>query len=337
MNREILDQIVRDGNRIFATRGKVTVGTIDERSNPGSTTYRIELLLGEERHAIYVKTLIPGRGATEKIKEDVLKEYEVLCSLYDGFADMPGVSVVRPLAVFPEYRTIVTEEAPGPTLQHRLARATRPWASSDDSGKAGRSCYLAGKWLNKFQQLTYRGNSPFSAGDIVDYCNVRLCDLVARPDSGVNDSLQEKLSDCIEAMSRQAKQQENTVAGCHNDFAPHNMIAQDNHLCVLDFGFFNYDSTIYDVCRFWHRLETFKTDPLVSSSRITEYQESFLLGYEHTVDRNASAFRLAEVRFVLSSMCTLLKGGSRSFVKRQVDSYMYRKYLRWLNKSCAIF
>jgi hypothetical protein len=337
MNREILDQIVRDGNRIFDTGGKVTVGKIDECSNPGSTTYRVELFVGEERYSIYVKILIPGRGATEKIKEDVLKEYEVLRSLYEGFAGISHISVVRPLAVFPDYRAIVTEEARGPTLQHRLSSATRIWASSHDSDKAGRSCYLAGKWLNKFQQLTYQGNGPFSAGDLVDYCNVRLCDLVARPESGVSDSLQQKLSDCIEAMSRQAKQQQNTVAGCHNDFAPHNMIAQDNHLCVLDFGFFNYDSTIYDVCRFWHRLETFKTDPLVSGGRITEYQESFLLGYEHTVDRNASAFRLAEVRFVLSSMCTLLKGGSRSFVKRQVDSYMYRKYLRWLNKSCARF
>ena len=335
MNREILDQIVRDGNRIFDASGKVTVGKIDEFSNPGSTTCRVELFVGEARYSIYVKILIPGRGVTEKIKEDVFKEYGVLQSLYEGFAGISHISVVRPLAVFPDYRAIVTEEARGPTLQHRLSRATRIWASSHDSDKAGRSCYLAGKWLNKFQQLTYKGNAPFSAGDLVDYCNVRLCDLVARPESGVNDSLQQKLSDCIEAMSRQAKQQQNTVAGCHNDFAPHNMIAQDNHLCVLDFGFFNYDSTIYDVCRFWHRLETFKTDPLVSSRRITEYQESFLLGYEHTVDRNASAFRLAEIRFVLSSMCTLLKGGSRSFVKRQVDSYVYRKYLRWLKQTCT--
>ena len=199
MNREILDKIVHEGNRIFSTGGKVTVGKIDEFINPGSTTCRMELFLGEERRAIYVKTLIPGRGATEKIKEDVLKEYEVLRSLYEGFAGMSHISVVRPLAVFPEYRTIVTEEAPGPTLQHRLARATRIWASSHDSDKAGRSCYLAGKWLNKFQQLTYKGNSPFSADDIVDYCNVRLRDLVARPESGVNDSLQQKLSDCIEA------------------------------------------------------------------------------------------------------------------------------------------
>ena len=335
MNREILNRIVREGSRIFSTDGKVTVGKIDECCNPGSTTYRVELFLGEERHAIYVKVLVPGRGATERIKEDVLKEYEVLCSLYEGFTGISDISVVRPVAVFPEYRALVTEEAPGPTLQHQLARATRPWASSSDSGKADRSCYLAGKWLNKFQQLTYKGNSPFSAGHIVDYCNVRLSDLAARPDSGVNDSLQKKLSDCIEAMSIQATQQENTVAGCHNDYAPHNMIAQDNHLCVLDFGFFNYESTIYDVCRFWHRLETFKTDPLVSSSRITEYQESFLLGYEHTVDRNASAFRLAEVRFVLSSMCTLLRGGSRSFVKRQVDLYVYRTYLRWLKQTCT--
>jgi hypothetical protein len=335
MNRELLDQIVRESKRIFAIDGEVTVGKMDECSNPGSTTYRMELFLGEERHAIYVKTLIPGRGATEKIKEDVLKEYEILCSLYDGFAGMPDISVVRPLAVFPEHRALATEEAPGPTLQHRLARATRPWVSSNESGLASRSCFLAGKWLNKFQQLTDRGNSPFSADDIVDYCNTRLCDLVARPESGVNDSLQGKLSDCIGAMSRQAKQQENTIAGCHNDFAPHNMIAQDDHLYVLDFGFFNYDSTIIDVCRFWHRLETFKADPLVSSRRITAYQQSFLLGYEHTVDRNTSAFRLAEIRFVLSSMCTLLKGGSRSFVKRQVDSYVYRKYLRGLQQTCA--
>jgi hypothetical protein len=337
MNREILDEIVCSGNRFFSIGGKVKVGKIEEFINPGSTTNRIELFLGEERRAIYVKTLIPGRGATEKIKEDVVKEYEVLSTLYDGFSGMSHISVVRPIAVFPEYGAIATEEAPGPTLQHRLARATRPWASGHDSDKAGRCCYLAGKWLNKFQQLTYKGNSPFSAGDILDYCNVRLSDLGTRPESGVDDSLRQKISVYIEELSRQATQQENTVAGCHNDYAPHNMIAQDNHLCVLDLGFFNYDSTIYDVCRFWHRLETFKADPLVSNRRITDYQENFLLGYEHRVDRNASAFRLAKCRFVLSSMCTLLKGGTRSFVRRQLDSYLYRKYLSWLKKECARF
>ncbi|MGB5306998.1 MAG: phosphotransferase [Gammaproteobacteria bacterium] len=295
----------------------------------------MELFLGEERRAIYVKTLIPGRGATEKIKEDVQKEYDILRKLYEGFAGMSHISVVRPLAVFPEYRTIVTEEAPGPTLQHRLARATRIWASSHDSDKASRSCYLAGKWLSKFQQLTYRGNNPFSADDIVDYCDIRLRDLGARPESGVNDGLQQKISACIDALSRQATKENNIVAGCHNDYAPHNMIAQDDHLYVLDLGFFTYDSTIYDVCRFWHRLETFKTDPLVSNSRISDYQESFLLGYAHVVNRDTSVFRLAECRFVLSSMCTLLKGGTRSFVRRQVDLHLYRKYLSWLKQECG--
>jgi len=328
---------VREGNRIFPTGGKATVGKINEFVNPGSTTYRVELFLGEERRSIYVKILIPGRGETEKIKEDVVKEYETLSRLYDGFSGMSHISVVRPVAVFPEYRAIATEEAPGPTLQHRLARATRPWASSHDSDKAGRCCYLAGKWLNKFQQLTYRGNGPFSAGDMVDYCNVRLRDLGSRPESGVNDSFRKKISGYIEEMSRQAAQQENTVAGCHNDYAPHNMIAQDNHLCVLDLGFFSYDSTIFDVCRFWHRLETFKADPLVSDRRITDYQESFLLGYGQRVDRGVSAFRLAECRFVLSSMCTLLKGSPRSFVRRQLDSHLYRTYLSWLKKECANF
>ena len=335
MNPEILEKIVHEGDRIFETGGRVAVGEIDEFSNPGSTTYRIELLLDGERRAIYVKALIPGRGATETIKEDVQKEYDVLCSLYDGFKDMPDISVVRPIAVFPEHRVIATEEAPGPTLQQLLSRATRFWSSSRDSGNAGRSCYLAGKWLNKFQQLTHRGNHPFSAGDIMHYCHVRLSDLGARPGSGINDSLQHDISKWIEAVSRQACQEDNAVAGCHNDFAPHNMIAQDNHLSVLDLGFFSYDSTLYDVCRFWHRLETFKADPLVSSSRVRNYQESFLRGYEHSVDRSASVFRLAECRFVLSSMCTLLKDCPGSFIRRQADSHLYRNYLSWLKKTCV--
>jgi len=335
MNRKILEHIVREGNRVFSTGGSITVGKIDEFTNPGSTTCRVELLLGEERRAIYVKTLVAGRGATEKIKEDVLKEYQILCSLYEGFAGNPHVSVVRPIAVFPEYRAIVTEEAPGPTLQQRLAVATRIWASGGDSDKVSRSCYLAGKWLNKFQQLTLKGDGPFAADDIVNYCSVRLSDLGTRSESGVTHSLQQQVSAWIEVLSRQATQQGNTVAGCHNDFAPHNMIAQDNRLYVLDLGFFSYDSTIYDVCRFWHRLETFKMDPLVPSRRITDYQNSFLRGYEHRVDRDSSTFRLAECRFVLSSMCTLLKAEGRSFARRQIDLYVYRRYFKWLAQQCA--
>ena len=336
MNREILDAILCNVNHYFALDGKVRVGEIKEFINPGSTTCRIELFIGDERRGIYVKTLIPGRGTTERIKEDVRKEYEVLSNLNNAFAGMSNISVVRPIAVFPEHMAIVTEEAPGPTLQHRLSRATRTWANRHESDKTRQSCYLAGKWLNEFQQMTYRGNQPFSADDLVHYCNVRLRDLGARPESGVDNSLQRKVTVHIEEMSRQATQQNNTVAGCHNDYAPHNIIAQDNRLYVLDLGFFNYDSTIYDVCRFWHRLETFKADLLVSNSRITEFQESFLMGYEHSVDRSACAFKLAEYRFILSSMCTLLKGRGRSFLKRQLDSYLYRRYLNWLKKECAL-
>ena len=91
MNRGILEEIVCNGNRIFSIDGKVKVGKIEEFINPGSTTNRIELFLGKEKRAIYVKTLIPGRGATEKIKEDVLKEYEVLRSLYEGFAGISHI------------------------------------------------------------------------------------------------------------------------------------------------------------------------------------------------------------------------------------------------------
>lgn len=335
MDNGILYRIVQEGNRIFAAGGKISVGRIDEFINPGSTTYRVELFLCERKHAIYVKTLIPGQRATEKLKEDVINEYELLCSLYDDYAGMSEISVVRPLAVFPEYGALVTEEAPGPTLQHRLARVTRILISDGYSNIAGKSCYLAGKWLNRFQQLTFKGNSSFLAGDIVNYCNIRLFDMAAKPVSGINKCLQKKISASIEEKSGQAMQQENKVAGCHNDYAPHNMIAQDNRLHVLDLGSFSYDSTIYDVCRFWHRLETFKAYPLVSSTRITDYQQKFLLGYGHSVDRNACAFKLAECRFVLSSMCSLLKGVSRSAIKGQVDSYIYRKYLGWLKREYA--
>ena len=252
MDRDILDHLLREANRYLCLDGTVRTGSIVEYANPGSTTCRVELFVGEQRRVLYAKTLIAGRGLTERIREDVAKEYDVLCRLYASFRDMRGISVVQPLAVFPEYRTIVTLEAPGPTLQYRLAGATRIWASRSETESAGRFCYLAGKWLNRFQQLTYRGETPYAAGDIRDYCDTRLSDLVRRPGSGVDAQMRERVLAWIDGLSGQARRQDNRVAGCHNDYAPHNMIAGDDGLCVLDLGFFNYDSTVYDVCRFWH-------------------------------------------------------------------------------------
>jgi hypothetical protein len=333
MMSEILDEILNKGNQYFSQAGEVSVGESRKFTNPGSTTYRIELLQGNERLVIYVKTLIPGRGVNEKIREDVLKEYDVLSKLYEGFSGMQGISVVKPLAVFPEYSTIVTREAPGPTLQHRLARATRLWASPRKTGRVGRYCYLAGKWLNRFQQLTCQGKVPFSADDIRHYCNIRLSDLVAQPGSGIDERMRQDVLDWIEALSSQTHRQENMVAGCHNDYAPHNMIAGDDRLCVLDLGFFNYDSTVYDVCRFWHRLETFGQDPLVSRRCTGELQERFLAGYGQRVDRTGAVFRLAECRYALSSMCTLQKWNTGSFARRRLNAYLYNSYLDWLKRA----
>ena len=126
------------------------------------------------------------------------------------------------------------------------------------------------------------------------------------------------------------------VAGRHNDYAPHNMIVGDGTLTLLDFGFFDHDSVVYDLCRFWSHLEQMKMGLLARVSAMATYQSRFLEGYGSPVDTEAPLFRIIRCRSVVASMLTLAENGGRLLSLRPEAGRIYRRQRAWLRRECVL-
>ncbi len=335
MHCEIISEVLRNSEEHFNLTGPASLGKVDIQHNPYSDTIRLELFIGSVENVVYIKQVTTAKEEGDPINANVATEFNILRGLYGYYSGQSHLAVVRPIALLPKYNAIVTEEAPGPCLQTLLGRGARIYSSQRDCEVLGRYCFLAGAWLRLFQAFTRKGAGPFRIEDLVKYCDLRLRDLCCYPRSGVDERLRAAVLAYLNDMGQRIDETRNIIAGRHNDYAPHNMIAQNRTLCVLDFGFFDYDSTVYDACRFWYRLETMKVHPLFDSRCLSALQAQFLKAYGDHVNTESAAFKLAKCRFVVVGMAALVDQRSPTAVGNLVKWRLYRKYLAWLKSECT--
>jgi Ser/Thr protein kinase RdoA (MazF antagonist) len=237
--------------------------------------------------------------------------------------------------VFPEEFTIVTEEAPGASLTDLITRSARLFMLDGQQGKLATHCAAAGAWLREFQSVTSRGVGDFDIEALVEYCDIRLDALAAAGCAELEEAFKDKFRTYLRATHERAKSCLNLIVGRHNDFSPHHVFVSQGRISVIDFGFFDHGSHLYDVCRFWFQLERLKLSPLCRTSVVDRLQESFFAGYGTSREACGPGFEMVASRYFLTQLASVAAQRRRDGIRGWMDRRSYRWCLEWLKGRCA--
>ena len=111
-----------------------------------------------------------------------------------------------------------------------------------------------------FQDLPERGPGEFDIDGLLRYCDVRLNSLMASGRPGFSADFRDAVLEHLRTLAGCVEPGVNTIAGRHNDYSPHNIIASGDGITVSDFGFLGTDSPWIPLLLRPCRCGTFSTD-----------------------------------------------------------------------------
>ena len=303
-------------------------------ASPYSSVTRMEMDCGGATKVVYLKQVKAEGIGADAARKRALTEYDRLVSLFAHFAGHKHFAVPRPIAVFPEECAILTEEIPGMQLMGLIGTCAKRYKFRRGQSELQKHCFLAGAWLKEFQSFTTCGSAPFDIDRLRRYCEVRLDTLQQYRRTGVDAEFKRRFAEYLMRKHEESGARLHAISGRHNDFSPHNILVDRGRVGVIDFGFFDYDSALYDVCRFWFQLEQLKSSPLFRSSTIEQLQRSFFEGYGTVIDSRDAAFEMIVSRYFITRLVTMAKEGMRRGLANWVDRRSYRWCLAWLDQRC---
>lgn len=325
---------LEQARRFYDWHGSPAIRTVASLDCAYSSVDRIEIECDGDRRVLYLKRIkLVDIGAAEAARR-VTVEYRALRELSEHFGPHGTWSVPRAVAVDAAERMLLTEAVPGVVLKDLIGRFAKRTSFGRRQRDLEEYCAMSGRWLRQFQSITCRGQGSFNHEGLRDYCARRLETLAHDERSGIDAAFASRFLDYLQRACGSLGDRTDRIVGRHNDFSPHNILVEGKHLSVIDFGFFDHDSYLYDVGKFWFQLECMKASPLYSQQTIERLQASFLSGYGDGIDTADPAFQLVASRYFLTRLVTMRKEGMRVGPRSLIDRRSYSRCLAWLDARC---
>lgn len=326
----LLEQVLERAQGRFGWLSRPTLRRCDDFEGPYSHVSRLTLEADGHAEILYLKRLKHEGLVDEGLKQRTLSEYGSLLRFSSQFQSHPNFRVAHPLAAFPEYAALLMEEAKGTSLMRLIGRSCKRYHPRGRFDQVERYCILAGRWLREFQASTRCDDGRFDLERLIGYCDARFAVLICDPNSGIDEPFRARFEERLRRNYAENRAKVEIIAGCHHDYSPHNILAADRRITIIDLGNFALDSRLYDLCRFWFQLECLKASPVFSRPRITCLQAAFFAGYGEMLDTNDPAFQLVVSAHVLARLGTMTTGGTRGGLKAWIDRRLYQRWLQWL-------
>ena len=297
--------LIADAAGVFHRDEAPVVRRVRRRVHPYSTILHVELAWTSGTRWIYVKIPPAPAERVAIVAARIDMEFRILRELWREFADDAQLGVVQPYGCYREHLAIATVEAPGRTLRRVASRSARRYSLPAQRRALLLHVRLCGTWLRRFQAVTKCAAAPFDTDEMLDYCSTRLTRLASVDPARFGPLLATRVLARLEALTGAVSAGQNPVAGRHNDFAMHNIIAAAGGIRVLDFSMFDHGSTAFDASNFWLGLEILKADPTYSPGLLCRLQDEFLGAYGG-FDPDGPLSVAARCRYSLNRLLTLL-------------------------------
>jgi aminoglycoside phosphotransferase (APT) family kinase protein len=331
-------------------------------ARPYSHVYRLQLVARRQPlpRFVYAKFLAPGakfQADPEKYLTRLETEFQTGRRLHEALRHEREVAVVKPVAYYPKFLAIVSEEAPGESLANVIAREAKLWPAADKLDQLTEYCRRAGQALAAMQKTTVEA-SRFEPAGLLEYIEVRLQRLLESRQVPFSSADRRQIIKFLETALPMIPAEQLGLCGVHSDYAPFNLLACPEKITVVDFTMFKIGSVYNDLTYFYHRLEGYLHKPIYRVPTIRRLQEAFLRGYvEKAGDLKASGrrglaggqewrvaddllFKLLWIKHVVNNYSAVMrqrvvaKGKKISLPAQLFNRHVFRRYNRWLNQFC---
>ena len=270
----------------------------------------------------------------EETSRRVAWAFETMARLYQAMAVAPGLSVVRPLACYPEHLAIVTEGARGVTLLHLLETRARWWPSRHTLQQLSHSVARIGEWMQQFQRVTSADTSSLSLSEMRAYIDDRLRLLVDIPKAAFSADDRRRLLNAFDAIAERVEADAIPSVLAHADFALGNVLVDGGDIVVLDFAAPARGARYHDVSHLFMQLDLLNAKPQFRPSVTRRLQEALLEGFDPGLRESEPLFQLLLFQHVACHYLGLARS-SGGPAQRTFEWHLQRRHRRWLNRFAA--
>jgi hypothetical protein len=316
----VLDAFRPDAAACF--RGPVRLRPDAYQERPYSHLLRVAVLNGESEQPashVFVKVFKdkPVEGRTDGMRARVERDYATTREIHEAMARWPDLTVVRPVACYPEHLAIITEEARGPSLLQYIVENAAWFPRQEQVERLRVIATNVGRWLRAFQSTGVVSSEPapipggpFSLEGLREYVDVRLQRLVAAR-QWVNEELRQRILQHIDTLAGELSPADLRRTPIHGDFGAGNIIVGDGRVVVLDFAMVKRGSVFHDLSRLYVQLNVLTAKPQFRSRTIATLQRALLHGYDPEISADRPSFRLLMLMHRINHYATLSLGRER--------------------------
>jgi len=316
--------------------GSATARVVSRSRRKVSVISRLQVTAGDRQHYLVAKQYRDWRRqASPNVRRGELArprlftlcdvqdkapfEYAALSAIHQHFQRLadPRFCTVRPLAVLPQDRTIVMEDARSTNLARLLERCHR-LAFSRKPLRIQKAIRHAGAWLRR-----YHGLSPLLHTRVRHAEREEFLDSVRRIGSFLigavgYDQLLRAAMDRVAAVAHSALPAQLPLGLSHTDFAPRNVLVDAaGSVAVID-TLGRWQAPIYEDTGYF--LMALRTGALQMVSQgwwlpqalLDEFEQAFLDGYFECASPSRQAVRLFEVQSLLYRWVSISHGAHES-------------------------
>ncbi|MEW6096850.1 MAG: hypothetical protein AB1567_10050 [bacterium] len=346
--KEIMNQLLITSKSYWENDELIRLEPIRFFEMPYSNILKVKLIFKNGCQNIYIKIFkleqetiqmleldMDSKKPIEVMENKIKIDFEMAKSLYQEFKKYPGYSTIKPIAVFPQYLAVVSEEIQGENLAKILEKEAMFYPTLNTLKTLSSYLNGCGKWLRIFQKITQKEkNGKLNLDSIIEYVDIRMKKMADNPNVKFSKILREEVIKYFEKQKRCIKDSDLIISGIHGDFAPVNIIIDGDRIICSDFNMSMYGSTYHDLTRFYHQLQLFLYKPIFRPKTILRLQKSFLGGYGVELDIiSQPIFKLFMIQHVICHYFGLVMLKRRPWREHLYNKLVCRRHLQWLIKT----
>lgn len=267
---------------------------------PFSVLLRVRVEAAGRRTHAFLKIFKPRKSTPEELaqlRRFVEREYRATTRLHATVRSRPGLTALRPLALFADQLAIVTEEVEGRTFDRVLRRAL--WSAADRR-RALDAAGRIGAWIRTYQEVT-DVEGTFSVGEARRYLDVRLRNLESLV---ISAEERQRVLDGFDRMAAGVTPE--ALVAIHADLCPANiLVSPRGDVTILDFAMAKSGTRLHDLSHLFMHLEFFGWRPYVRTRQVRELQRALLRGYDSGLDESEPLFTLMLLQHVVCHVALL--------------------------------
>lgn len=331
----VLQRLHEERQRHFGA-GHVSLEPLKQDRRRFSDVLRVRVQAGGREFHIFVKVL-KSRGRpgvnhpneADVLRERVVAEFSTAERVRSHFGGHAGFATLRPIACYPEFAAIVTEEARGETFLQVLEGFGAWMPDADAQDRLCRIARRLGGWLRVFQKIERR-DSKVSLDDMRQYVDVRLQQLTSSRHAGFSEEQRGAVLRFFDTRCQRAAEADLQEVPLHADLAPSNVIVDGTTIAVIDFDRIKSGAVHHDLAHVFMQIELLALKPQFSRAVVERIQTALLEGFDGALDRSRAMFQLLLLQHVLCHWATLCVRRGEG-MERLYNRYVRRRHRQWLN------